>query len=139
MTARSTLPRDASRPTDCGHQGLKPRYRPEGIVRHHPNRVEAVRQYDASPLDASVQKDRMGPNTASALAKLTADRSPDRSPLRDTSLTDAQMQHLTALSRTLVDPCVRDPACLAPWIPGPADSDPDDLRLVARFEGRAAP
>ena len=33
--------------------------------------------------------------------------------------------------KTLTDPCVKDRACLAPWIPGASDTNPDGLRLNA--------
>jgi cytochrome c peroxidase len=34
--------------------------------------------------------------------------------------------------KALTDPCLKDNACLARWLPGPNDPDPDGLRLCAR-------
>ena len=112
----------------------------EGIVRHHLDPAEAVRQYDFSQLDASVQTQRTAEYTAKALAKLQEDRQQERTTLQDVKLTDRQVQDLVAFLLTLTDPCVKDPACLAPWFPVPGETDPDGLRLIARFAaGKATP
>lgn len=108
----------------------------EGIIRHHLNPAQAVREYDYSQLDPAVQTSRTAEYTARALAKLEEDRRLGRTPLRDVDLTDRQVQDLVAFLKTLTDPCVKDPACLAPWLPAPDEPDPDGLRLVARFQNR---
>jgi cytochrome c peroxidase len=41
---------------------------------------------------------------------------------------------LVSFLHALTDPCVLDPACLAPWIPGEGDRDPDGLRVQAEIE-----
>ena len=106
----------------------------EGIVRHHLNPAEAVQHYDATQLAPGVQTQRTAELTAKALAKLAEDRRLERTTLQDVRLTDRQVQDLIAFLQTLTDPCVKDPACLAPWLPAPGEPDPDGLRLSARFE-----
>ena len=108
----------------------------EGIVRHHLNPAAAVRGYDVSQLDPGVQTQRTTELTAKALAKLAEDRRQERTTLQDVSLTDRQVQDMIAFLRTLTDSCVKDPACLAPWLPAPGEPDPDGQRLVARFEAK---
>ena len=108
----------------------------EGIVRHHLNPAAAVRGYYVSQLDPGVQTQRTTELTAKALAKLTEDRRQERTTLQDVSLTDRQVQDMIAFLRTLTDSCVKDPACLAPWLPAPGEPDPDGQRLVARFEAK---
>lgn len=108
----------------------------EGIVRHHLNPTEAVRHYDVAQLDPGVQTQQTGEFTAKALAKLAADRRLERTTLEDVSLTNRQVKDLIEFLLTLTDPCVKDPSCLAPWLPTPDEQDPDGLRLVARFATR---
>jgi cytochrome c peroxidase len=110
----------------------------EGIVRHHLNPAEAVQRYDLAQLDPGVQTQRTAELTARALAKLAEDRRLERTTLQDVRLTDRQVQDLIAFLLTLTDPCVKDPACLAPWLPTPGEADPDGQRLVARFETQKA-
>jgi cytochrome c peroxidase len=118
-----------------GHDGA---YRTlEGIVRHHLDPVAAVAGYDASQLDPGVQTGRMAANTVRALAKLAEDRRLGRTPLPNVDLTDAQVQEIVAFLDALTDPCVTDPACLAPWLPAEGETDPDGLRLVARIDRKA--
>ena len=109
-----------------------------GIIRHHLNPAEAVQHYDVAQLDPGVQTQRTAELTAKALAKLTEDRRLERTTLQDVRLTDRQLQDLIAFLQTLTDPCVKDPACLAPWLPTPGEADPDGQRLVARFETQKA-
>jgi len=52
--------------------------------------------------------------------------------LQDVTLTDAQVDDVIEFLKTLTDPCLKDRACLAKWIPGPGDPDPDGLRLCAK-------
>lgn len=106
----------------------------EGIVRHHLNPAQAVAHYDASQLDPGVQTQRTTEFTAKALTKLQEDRRLARTPLQDVTLTDRQIDDLLAFLLALTDPCVKDPACLAPWLPAPDEPNPDGLRLLARFQ-----
>ena len=108
----------------------------EGIVRQHLNPAAAVAAYDASQLAGSVQTEHLAYNTARALAKLAENRALGLPAIGPLTLTDAQVADLVAFMETLTDPCVADPACLAPWIPGADDPNPDGLRLEARLPSR---
>ncbi|MCB9153854.1 MAG: c-type cytochrome [Caldilineae bacterium] len=103
----------------------------EGIVRQHLDPAAAVAAYDAAQLNPTVQTEHMAYNTARALAKLEENRSLGLPAIEPMTLTDAQIADLVAFMETLTDPCVTDPACLAPWVPGADDPDPDGLRLNA--------
>lgn len=105
----------------------------EGIVRHHLDPAAAIAAYDPAQLPPDVPTARMSESGAAALAKLAADRQLGRSLLPRVSLTDGEVRDIVAFLVTLTDPCVRDPACLAPWLPAPGEPDPDGHRLVARF------
>lgn len=103
----------------------------EEMVRHHLNPAASVAAFDPGRLGPAVRTTHWAENTQRALAKLDADRRAGRLPLPELSLTDAQVADLVSFLRALTDPCVLDPACLAPWIPDVEDSDPDRLRLQA--------
>lgn len=105
----------------------------EGIVRHHLNPVAAVAAYDATQLDPSVQTEHLQLNTQRALAKLAENRRLGLPSIEPVKLGDAQVADLVAFLHTLTDPCVEDPACLAPWIPAANEPDPDNLRLHAKI------
>lgn len=105
----------------------------EGIVRHHLNPAAAVAAYDLAQLDPSVQTKHMQLNTERALAKLGENRRLGLPSIEKVQLSDAQVADLLAFLETLTDPCVEDPACLAPWIPGASEPDPDGLRLEAEI------
>lgn len=105
----------------------------EGIVRHHLNPAAAVAAFDPTQLDPAARVTHWAENTQAALAKLAADRRAGRSPLPERTLTDDQVADLISFLHALTDPCVLDPACLARWMPGDEDSDPDGLRLRAEM------
>ncbi len=102
----------------------------EGIIRHNLNPALAVASYDTGQLDPAVQIEHLAENAARALAVLAEQRAAGSSPLKDIDLSDQQIDDLVSFLLALTDPCVKDPACLAPWIPAPDDPDPDGLRLV---------
>lgn len=104
-----------------------------GIVRQHLDPAAAVANYDARQLDPSVQTEHLAYNTARALAKLQENRQLGLAAITTVELSDEQIADLMAFLETLTDPCITDPACLAPWLPGKADPDPDGLRLRARL------
>jgi len=111
-----------------------------GIVRHHLDAAAALAAYDVSQLEPAVQTARLAESAERALAKLAEDRRRGRTPLADVTLADGQVRDLIAFLHALTDPCVKDPACLQPWLLGPEDADPDGLRLAARFAaGKVAP
>jgi cytochrome c peroxidase len=51
-------------------------------------------------------------------------------PLQPAKLGDAQVSTLVDFLLTLTDPCVKDAACLAPWMPADDETDPDGHRLL---------
>ncbi|MBX7236404.1 MAG: FG-GAP-like repeat-containing protein [Caldilineales bacterium] len=114
-----------------GHDGAYPTL--EAIVRHHLNPAAAVAAYDPTLIDPQAKTEHMAENTSRALAKLAADRAAGRTPLRDLALSDRQIADLVEFLRALTDPCVKDPACLAPWIPGERE-DVDGLQVRATIE-----
>ena len=106
------------------------------VVRHHLNAEKSVREFDfrqvsaeGGPLQLSFSKE----HTEYALRKLKQQRGA-RKPgvLEDVALSDAQVDDVVEFLKTLTDPCLKDRACLAKWLPGPNDPDPDSLRLCAR-------
>ena len=104
----------------------------EGIVRHMLNPDKAIAGYDYSQLNSSVQAMDMLTNTRFALDQLEANRSNNVSAVHQNIVfTDEDVVDLVEFLKTLTDPCVKDRSCLAPWIPGTAESDPDGLRLNA--------
>ena len=105
----------------------------EGIVRHHLDPAAALRSYDYSQLDPSVQTEHTELNTSRALAKLEADRRAGLPTIKNVTLSDAQVADLIRFLLSLTDPCVKDPTCLAPWIPDENETDPDGLRLSAKI------
>jgi cytochrome c peroxidase len=111
----------------------------EAIIRHHLNPSKAAKEYDVSQLKSEIQTANMQANTAATLAKLAEDQRQGRTPLQNIQLTDRQVADLVSFLLTLTDPCVKDVACLSPWLPGANDPDPDGLRVVARFAPREAP
>ena len=105
----------------------------EGIVRHHLDPAAAVQAFDYAAVDPAASTAHSALNTARALAKLAADRAAGRTPLHDVALSDAQVGDLVSFLRALTDPCVQDAACLAAWIPGADDPNPDGLRVEAKI------
>jgi len=104
----------------------------EGIVLHMLNPAETVANYDFSQLDPNIQAGDMLINTQFALDQLEANRVDEVSGVhRDVVFTDDDVTDLVEFLKTLTDPCVKDRGCLAPWIPGASDIDPDGLRLHA--------
>jgi len=104
----------------------------EAMVRHSLNPTDAIANYDFSQLDANIQAADMLTNTQFALDQLDANRLaavPETH--RDVIFTDNDVIDLVAFLKTLTDPCVKDRACLAAWIPDVTDSDTDGSRLDA--------
>jgi cytochrome c peroxidase len=108
----------------------------EEIVRHHLNPEKSVREFDfkqvsteGGPVNLRFSKE----HTERALKKLRQQRSAGKpGVIADVALSDAQVDDLLQFLKALTDPCLRDKACLAKWLPGPGDPDPDGLRLCAR-------
>jgi cytochrome c peroxidase len=108
----------------------------EEIVQHHLNAKKSIEAFDfgristdGGPLNLSFSK----AHTDRALRKLEQQRAArKKGVLADATLTGAQVGDIVAFLETLTDPCLKNQACLAKWLPGPNDPDPDGLRLCAR-------
>jgi cytochrome c peroxidase len=106
------------------------------IVQHHLNAGKSIQEFDfkkistdGGPLNLNNAKE----NTDRAFKKLEQQRRARKNGvLKDATLTDAQVDDLVEFLKTLTDPCLKDRTCLATWIPGVHDPDPDRLRLCAR-------
>ena len=104
----------------------------EAVVRHHLDPDAAIANYDFSQLPPNVQADSMLTNTQFALDTLAANRVAQLSgTLQNVSLSDTQVADIVEFLKALTDPCVKDRACMADWIPDAGDSNPDALRLNA--------
>ena len=105
----------------------------EGMVRHNLNPEQAVRGYDLSQLDPTIDTSDWKVNTSIALQQLKKNRQNRVRPvLQSVNVDDRTVGYLMAFLQTLTDPCAKDRDCLAKWIPGPDTPDPDNMRLVAR-------
>lgn len=103
----------------------------EAIVRHHLNPEQALANYDFTQLDPTIQVEDCTENTQEALAKLIENRANGNSQLVNIDLADDEVRDLVHFLHTLTDPCVKDDACLSPWMPTSDDSEPDELQLNA--------
>jgi cytochrome c peroxidase len=113
-----------------GHSGSFESLR--DVVVHHldPARSVATFDYTLSHLRQSgLQSTNALANTQAALAHLDELMADNGSKLMPASLTDAQIEDVLAFLDALTDPCVTQPACLAPWLPSRGDGGPDGLRL----------
>lgn len=103
------------------------------MIRHHLDPAAALRSYDFAALDPSITLDQAAENRERLLARLEEQRRLGLAGWPETKLSDRQVRDLVSFLLALTDPCVKDAACLAPWIPDAGDPDPDGLRLTARF------
>lgn len=104
----------------------------EGMVRHMLNPAEAIANYDFSLLNPTIQAADMLTNTQFALDQLAANRTNNVAGVhQDVTFIDDDVTDLVEFLKTLTDPCVKDRACLAPWVPDASDTNPDGLRLNA--------
>jgi len=104
----------------------------EAVVRHHLDAEDAIINYDLSQLEPSVQTDDWGTNTLMALQNLQERRRSRQTPvLENIHLNDHEVSDLLAFLQALTDLCVKDRNCIAPWIPGAATPNPDNLRVNA--------
>ena len=115
-----------------GHDGAYATLK--GIVLHHLNPSRAIAEYDVTQLEPAVQTQYLVFNTGRALAKLQENRNAGQKVIRDIRLTSKQINDLISFLLTLTDPCVKNTACLASWIPDDNDTDPDGLRLKAKIK-----
>jgi len=108
-----------------------------GIIRHHLDIEQAVQDYDYSltPLSqfefAPNKESKYEDLTQRALSVLkTSDdwRAPAHSEVNETHLTQLEL-----FLNTLTDPCTQSQDCLSAWIPSSSSTDPDGMRLLAKF------
>ena len=108
------------------------------IVKHHLNVEDSLRRFDYStvsaaggPINVAMAKE----HTNLALQKLLASRAVfDPYVVQNIDLSDTDIDNLVNFMKTLTDPCLKSPTCLAQWIPSASDPDPDGLRLCAKDE-----
>lgn len=108
----------------------------EGIVRHHLDPAAAVASYDPAQVGSAAQTEHLAYNTSRALARLEQNRRLGLPVIEPAVLAEQQLDDLVAFLLTLTDPCVKDPACLAPWIPDADDTGPGGFQLQAKLLGR---
>ncbi|WMP19433.1 cytochrome-c peroxidase [Thiothrix lacustris] len=96
----------------------------DGIVQHMLRPRSAALAYDPRQLQqAGVQTDHLAANLEAML--------PYAKGLPEYEYTAEDVQQLVAFLKTLTDPCVKDAACLKPWIP--ADAEPDLMHVQDKF------
>lgn len=100
----------------------------EDIIRHHLDPWRALADFDTGKLDPRIQTQHMRAHTQQALNRLGVAYAAGRSRLPHAHLNERQVAQLVAFLQTLTDPCVKEPACLARWLPR-EQLDPDRLRL----------
>lgn len=100
------------------------------VVRHHLDPRAAIERFDPSsvPLAAS---DDFARNTQEMIDFLEVSGQVIESFDVPLSYSDAQIDDVVAFLEALTDPCVRDRACLAPWVADPATDDVDGHLLIA--------
>lgn len=104
----------------------------EATVRHMFNPASEMANYDFSQLNPTLQAADMLTNTQFALDQLELNRTANvENVLRDVEFNEEDVADMVEFLKTLTDPCVKDRACLAPWIPDASDTNPDGLRLNA--------
>lgn len=97
------------------------------VVRHMLNPYDAALNYDPQQLmQSSIQTETMRKHISEMLA---CDVN-----LEGRKYTEQEVQELVAFLLTLTDPCVKDKACLQPWIATKDDLDPMELMLMGRDE-----
>jgi len=108
----------------------------EEIVRHHLNPEKSIKAFDWKKVSLDggpLQLNFADNHTQNALARLKEQRKQGRpGVLQDVDLNDAQVNDLVEFLKAQTDPCLKDKDCLAKWIPGRNDPDPDGLRLCAK-------
>ncbi len=104
----------------------------ESIVRHHLNPQAAIANYPFDQVDPSIRTINAKEYTNQALEQLLKNRQAGGNlTVKDINLSDEQVQDIVNFLQTLTDPCVKDRACLSPWIPDENDPNPDGMRLNA--------
>ena len=106
----------------------------ENMVRHMLDPEKAIANYDFDQLDSAqgIHVSNMLANTQLALDQLAANRTNNVSGVHEVvDFTEENVTDLVEFLKALTDPCVKDRACLAPWIPQGPGTGPDGLKLDA--------
>ncbi len=104
----------------------------DNMVRHMLNPAEAISNYDFTQLNPTIDASNMWTNTQFALDQLEVNRVSNVSGVHQNIVfSESDVTDIVEFLKTLTDPCVKDRACLAPWIPDAGDTNPDGLRLNA--------
>ena len=106
------------------------------MVKHHLDVEGSIRRFDYKSISTEggpVNTRFAAQHTGNALEKLREQRAAAKpGVLQDVALDDRQVDDVIEFLKTLTDPCLKDRACLAKWIPNSNDPDPDGLRLCAK-------
>jgi cytochrome c peroxidase len=97
------------------------------------NPDEAIANYDFDQLvQENMQVSNILTNTQIALEQLEKNRTNNVPEVhQNVDFTEDDVNDLVEFLKVLTDPCVKDPSCLAPWIPHGTGSGPDGLKLNA--------
>lgn len=117
-----------------GHTGVFPTL--EGIVRHHLNPEKSIAAFNFSGISTAggpIDTTNAQAHTTLALQRLKEQRAANKpGVLQDVTLTDDQISDIVAFLKTLTDPCTKDKTCMAKWVPGAGDPNPDGQRICPR-------
>jgi len=102
-----------------------------GVIRHHFDPVNALRNFDTSRLDPGIQIKDTRANAEIAIKHFNAVYENKPWPLAGASIDDADIDQLVSFLKTLTDACTKDRQCLSRWIPAESEPDPDGHRLSA--------
>ena len=106
----------------------------DNMVRHMLNPAEAIANYDFNQLvQENLQVSNILTNTQFALEQLEKNRTNNVPEVhQNVEFTEDDVNDLVEFLKVLTDPCVKDRACLAPWLPkNLTGSGPDGLKLNA--------
>lgn len=117
-----------------GHSGVFPTL--EDVIKHHLDPERSANGFSYSTISTAggpIDITNAPAHTALALQRLKDQRAAGKQGvLQNVSLTDAQVAQLVAFMKTLTDPCTKDKACMAKWVPGATDPNPDGRRICAK-------
>ncbi len=102
------------------------------MIWHHLDPQDEVTNYNTNQLSQPniANLDKIQANTQPTLQKLDKDRNAGLAVLQNIDLNDKQVGELVDFLHALTDPCVKNRACLAKWIPD-ENEDPNGHQLDA--------
>lgn len=117
-----------------GHSGVFKTMK--DVVLHHLNVEKSIARFDYKTISTDggpINSRLSAKQTARALDMLRQQRAAGKpGVLQDIAMSDRQVDDIVEFLKTLTDPCLKDKACLAKWVPNRNDPDPDGLRLCAK-------